>query len=157
MLNVIPRPTARVLLFDPQDRLLLFHVFGLSMPYLWITPGGGKEAHETLEDAAMRELWEETGQQTAVELGPMVWYREHCWEKRGQVFRSEEHFFVARTCSLSVTIHDQREAADILGWRWWRLNELRQSDQIFAPRRLPDLLGPLLRGTIPDAPIDVGI
>ncbi|MYE54873.1 MAG: NUDIX domain-containing protein, partial [Chloroflexi bacterium] len=57
------RPAARVLLIDDRDRVLLFDVALPQRPddRLWITPGGGLDPGETREDAAIRELYEETG------------------------------------------------------------------------------------------------
>ena len=40
-----------------------------------MTPGGGLEGDETFEEAAVRELREETGI-TGVEIGPWIWLRE---------------------------------------------------------------------------------
>ncbi len=60
----IVRPTARVLLFDADDRLLLFltrwHHLVDRVPR-WMSPGGGIEPGESEEVAARRELLEETG------------------------------------------------------------------------------------------------
>jgi len=51
-------PTVSVLTFDPSRRVLLVrHVEG----NLWTTPGGMIEPYETPADAAVREMWEETG------------------------------------------------------------------------------------------------
>ena len=71
------RLTARVLLFDPQDRILLVRGranAAADAPSFWFTVGGGADPGETLEQAARREITEETGF-TAVELGPTVWLR----------------------------------------------------------------------------------
>ena len=51
-------PTVSVLTFDQDRRVLLVrHVEG----DLWTTPGGMIEPYETPADAAVREMWEETG------------------------------------------------------------------------------------------------
>ena len=59
------RPSARLLILDPDGNVLLFH-FKLLQGMLgkqnfWATPGGALEPGESFEDAARRELFEETG------------------------------------------------------------------------------------------------
>ena len=56
--TVLVVPTVRVLLFvDGQGVLLGRHAEGND----WTTPGGMIEPYETPSDAAVREMWEETG------------------------------------------------------------------------------------------------
>ncbi|NEE37574.1 NUDIX domain-containing protein, partial [Streptomyces sp. SID7982] len=70
------RKVARVVLLDPDDRVLLLHGHEPDDPAdtWWFTPGGGLEGGETREQAARRELAEETGI-TDIELGPPLWTR----------------------------------------------------------------------------------
>ena len=69
--NPTPRPAARVIVLDSRGRVLLFRAefLGRKQLRLWITPGGGLESGETHEQAALRELREETGVSEAT-LGP---------------------------------------------------------------------------------------
>src|SRR5947207_4693958 len=56
--TLIEVPTASVLTFDERERVLLVrHVEGND----WTTPGGMVEPYETPSNAAVREMWEETG------------------------------------------------------------------------------------------------
>ena len=56
--TVLEVPTVSVLVFDDRQRVLLVrHVEGND----WTTPGGMVEPYETPADAAVREMWEETG------------------------------------------------------------------------------------------------
>ncbi len=45
----------------------------------------------------------------------------------------------------------------VVRWRWWTVEELERFDGIVAPRRLHELIPPLLRGELPPEPIDTGV
>src|SRR5215471_11362500 len=63
------RRSARVLLLDASDRLLL-----VQSGHAWFAPGGGVEEGEELADAAARELREEIGLTVASgELHPVAY------------------------------------------------------------------------------------
>jgi 8-oxo-dGTP pyrophosphatase MutT (NUDIX family) len=67
------RPTARILVADPEGRVLLFSAREADGERWWFTPGGGVHRGETVLAAAVRELFEETGYAaTESELGPVV-------------------------------------------------------------------------------------
>jgi 8-oxo-dGTP diphosphatase len=59
----IARRIAVVALFDEHGRVLMQHRDNKApvSPNKWCCPGGGIEPGETAEEAARRELWEETG------------------------------------------------------------------------------------------------
>ena len=76
-------PSAAVVLFDEQNRILLGKH---SDKNIWVLPGGLIEPAELPADAALRELWEETGliaELTSIlgvyggpDLMPDVWRRD---------------------------------------------------------------------------------
>jgi 8-oxo-dGTP pyrophosphatase MutT (NUDIX family) len=148
-----PRLAARILLFDAADRLLLMKARHPQGHFFWVAPGGGLEPGETFEAAAQRELLEETGQ--APSIGPCVWTRRHVYEWDGRRYDQAERFFIARTTSSAL----QPTSVDgyIVGRRWWSLDEITASTEIFAPRHLANFLSPLLSGEVPKEPIDCGV
>jgi|CXWL01.1.fsa_nt_gi 8-oxo-dGTP pyrophosphatase MutT (NUDIX family) len=158
--NPLFRPAARVLLLDDAERLLLFRV--VEEPQhprpLWITAGGGLDPGESYEAAAVRELWEETGIRSA-EFGPCVWVRRHVFEFRGSWVDAAERFFVVRVGAPEI-IRDNLEAQErdyMPEHRWWTADEIARSSDRFAPRRLEELLPPIIRGEYPLEPIDSGV
>jgi 8-oxo-dGTP pyrophosphatase MutT (NUDIX family) len=92
-----PRPTARVLLIAPGDRILLFRwIDPETGRVVWFTPGGGLHLGESYADAARRELREEVGIDP-VEIGPCVWIRRHVLPRTlTPSLDLRERFFVAR-------------------------------------------------------------
>jgi len=160
------RRSARVVLLDQRDRVLLFKADYAGVldstdaappGPAWITPGGGLEPGETHEVAALRELKEESGITDADLLQP-IWTRDREYLIHNEPVSIRERFFLARVVDpiLSFDGHTEVERASFLEARWWYLADLAESSDLFVPRDLPALLKPILAGNLPESPLPVG-
>lgn len=149
------RPTARVLLLDADDRILLLRgrlPFRPDSPSSWFTVGGAVEPGETFLEAAAREILEETGI-ADFRLGPVVWLREGVLSIPDPV-HFDEQYIVAR-CAAAHPSRDgwnavEREFVDDI--RWWTLQELAVTPDIVFPPGLAELLAPVVAGRFPAEP-----
>lgn len=152
------RNSCRVVLIDDSDRVLLLQSAISERDYVWLPPGGGPEDGEALEDAALRELWEETGLRLP-RLGPLVWTRRSILPLvPGQLVTNVEYFYVARVTAYDTGEHlnvDEYERASVLGYRWWSRPVIEASHQRFVPTCLGELLKPILSGEFPSVPIEL--
>ena len=151
------RPTARLFVVDPDDRVLLFSSGDSTGRTWWFTPGGGVHRGETVLSAAVRELAEETGFVYAEDdLGPVVATSMGLgrWGN-GQFLLSAHSYFFLRVPhpELDTDGQEEFERSYITGHRWWTLDEVRAATEKISPAGLADLIDQLLRGDVPDHPI----
>lgn len=150
------RKVSRLVLLDPDDRVLLMHGFEPEDPAStwWFTPGGGLEGDETRERAALRELAEETGIRD-VELGPLLWKRLCSFPFDGRRWEQDEWYFLARTTQTLTDTSGQTglERRSVAGLRWWTSAELSATRETVYPTRLAGLLRTLLDEGPPRMPL----
>lgn len=157
---MIERPSARLILLDPQDRLFLFKVHQPSVydpadPFrdpFWIMIGGLVDPGEEFAKTAVREAREETG--IVVEDLRWVWSRTREMQWRDKRVLHREQFFLGRTRTTAVDTSglDEREKSWTLDHRWWSADEIAASKERFEPVDLAARLEALLRDGPPEQP-----
>ena len=154
------RLTARVLLLDENDRVLLFRGQAPETPELrfWFPAGGGIETGESPEEAARREVKEETGLENFV-LGPHIWNRRHVFTFYGSRQDVREVWFFARVPHFEINTSGftEFEREVLQEHRWWTLNELETTSDFLTPRNLAILLKDLFLNGLPTKPVTVPV
>lgn len=155
------RRSARVLLLDSAGRLLLLRFpHDPARPdegHSWFTPGGGVEDGEEVASAAVRELAEETG----LRVDPAdLRHVAHSsglvdWDWISGLIRDD--YFLCRVAGHEVDTAGltEFERARYGGHRWWTHTELAATSETVVPACLASLVGDLLAGGPPPAPVEL--
>ncbi|TCC41930.1 NUDIX hydrolase [Kribbella speibonae] len=136
------RLVVKLLLLDEDDRVLLIHAKGpKNHAECWYPVGGGVEPNESLQAAAERETYEETGLRD-LPTGIHVWTRDHTYEFNGQTIDVHEEWLLHRVEHFTPIPAQltEYETTTILGFRWWTAPELTATTETVFPPQLPDLI-----------------
>lgn len=136
-MSLPPRPAARILLMDREGRLLLFRFTPPDRPPFWVTPGGAVDPGESFEQAARRELIEETG--IVTEPGPEVARREvEFVSLEGIRVAADERYFLVRVEAPEIATHGHTalEQQVMTRWRWFTRDEILNHHEVIYPEDL---------------------
>ena len=137
------RLAGRVIVIDPDDRVLLFRYDdGPPNGRHWCTPGGGLNDGEDYPAGARRELAEETGW-TDVPLGAEVHQRILTMEYSDETVTQHERFFLARVAEPRRALGEvaaMHVSDGIAAWHWWTLAEMDATDEVIWPGGFADLV-----------------
>ncbi len=140
------RLAGRMFVVDADRRVLLMHErrdIGSERSH-WITPGGGVEPGESLVQAAVREVYEETGLRLELDAAAEPMYSERVsFTLASYDIDQTNYYFLVRVPSglpVCPAGHTEVEQLVVLGHRWWSLAELAASDVDREPATMVELI-----------------
>lgn len=164
----LPHHSVRILLINESNEILLMSADdpsttsadGTYRGRFWFLIGGEIEPQETLEQAAIRELYEETGLiQQDIVLGPVVWYGAFDLVLSGKLRHLKQRFIVAKTKNSDVHLENltPNEQKVIQKIDWFSLEKIKNCPDIIYPIVLPQYLPDILAGHYPEHPIEIAL
>ncbi len=135
------RRSARIIVVAPDDRVLMFRFDVAGRPPFWVTAGGECEPDETFEDAARRELAEETG--IAANPGPQIARTTPEFiTVEGEPVQADERYFIINVpeARIDTSGHTELEQKVMTQHRWFTLTELSNWHEAVFPENLVELI-----------------
>ena len=135
------RRAARIIVVSAAERLLLFRFDVADRPPFWVTAGGECEQDESFEEAARRELFEETGliadpgEQIARTTPQFV-------TVEGELIQADERYFLLRVAeeAISTAHHTELEQKVMTQHRWFTRQEIADWPEEIFPETLIEIL-----------------
>jgi TDG/mug DNA glycosylase family protein len=146
------RDAVRSVVLTPAGETLLV-CFANEFTTWWTPPGGGVDAGENDEDAVRRELREECGLD-GVEVGPLLWWREHWFRGMPGFGGQRERHYLVEAERFEPAPELDLAVEGVVDLRWFGLDELGELGT--RPYRLAEYLAEL-HASGPRAPFDAGV
>jgi 8-oxo-dGTP pyrophosphatase MutT (NUDIX family) len=141
------RRAARLIVLDPEGRALMFRYDVPGRDPFWVTAGGECEPGESFEDAARRELLEETG--FTADPGPQIArMTPEFITVEGEPVQADERFFLVHVTEAVIDIsrHTAQEQRLMTQHRWFTRTELADWPEAVFPANLGEMIE---QGTAP--------
>lgn len=135
------RRAARLIVLDPEGRALMFRYDVPERDPFWVTAGGECEPGESFEDAARRELFEETG--FTADPGPQIArMTPEFITVEGEPVQADERFFMVRVAEarIDTALHTATEQRLMTQHRWFTLAELADWPEAVFPANLAEMI-----------------
>lgn len=138
------RLTSRIVILDSAGCALLFMTTAPDSSGFrrWITPGGGVDPGESHQEAAVRELFEETGRRFE-HVGDPVWVYDFAVSfDEASHNRGHAEYFVVHTERFepSSEFWTDDEHVDVTAWGWFSADDLEDMADPYEPAALPELI-----------------
>ncbi len=135
------RRSARIIVLAPDGRVLMFRFDVADRPPFWVTAGGECEVGESFEQAARRELREETG----IIADPGIQVARTTPEfitVEGEPVQADERYFILRTSAAQIDTsgHTELERQVMTQHRWFTLAELADWHEAVFPENLAQII-----------------
>ena len=135
------RRAARLIVLDAEGRALMFRYDVPGRDPFWVTAGGECEPDESFEEAARRELLEETGMiaDPGEQIAQMT---PEFITVQGEPVQADERFFLIRVAKAEIDTsrHTETEQALMTQHRWFTLTELEDWPEAVFPVELADMI-----------------
>jgi 8-oxo-dGTP pyrophosphatase MutT (NUDIX family) len=135
------RRAARLIVLDSEMRALMFRYDVPGRDPFWVTAGGECEPDESFEDAARRELLEETG--ITADPGPQIaQMTPEFITVEGEPVQADERFFLVQVAEarIDTSRHTELEQALMTQHRWFTLDELERWPEAVFPVELAAMI-----------------